>query len=186
MTDDWIQAYQILQTIGNSEELCGGIGSIYFIRNMSTKESINTLFPNIVNFYLNRSSKTASYYILLFEHGRRLNSTVSNLVNNRIFRKNAAIILKVSISYPIWAWRSRDSIINSGIPNIVNWQRNWSAKTESSYISLFEYGRRLNSTVSNHANNKKFGRMLRWFWQYLFHMQYEHEGVEIAISVLGS
>ena len=67
--------------------------------------------------------------------------------------------------------------------NIVNWYRNRSSKTTSSYILLFEHGRRLNSTVSNHANNRKFGRMLRWCWKYLFHMQSEHEGVEIAISI---
>ena len=49
---------------------------------------------------------------------------------------------------------------------------------------VFEYGRRLNSTVSNHSNNRKFFRMPRWFWQYLFHMQYEQERVEIDLSIL--
>ena len=44
----------------------------------------------------------------------------------------------------------------------------------------FKHGRQLNSTVSNHANNMIFGRMLRRFWKYLFHMQYEHERVEIT------
>ena len=53
-------------------------------------------------------------------------------------------------------------------------------ETTSSYILSFEHGIQLNSTISSHANNRKFGGMLRRFWQYLFHMQYEHQGVEIT------
>ena len=39
MAHDWIQPYQIMQTIGNSAECCDDVGSIYFICNMSMKES---------------------------------------------------------------------------------------------------------------------------------------------------
>ena len=85
----------------------------------------------------------------------------------------------IAISYAISVSRSLDSHINMHTSNLGNWLGNRSSKTTSSSILFFEHGRRLNSTVSNHANNRKFGRMLRWFWMYLFHMQYEHEGVEI-------
>ena len=53
----------------------------------------------------------------------------------------------------------------------------------SSYILLLDHGRRLNSSVSDQANNRKFGRMLRRFCQYLFHMQYKHERIDIVISI---
>ena len=92
----------------------------------------------------------------------------------------SVFIFYIAISYGIWVSRSLDSPVNIHTSNIVNWYRNRSSKTTSSYILLFEHGRRLNSPVSNHTTNRKFGRMLRWFWQYLFHMQYEHEGVEIT------
>ena len=84
----------------------------------------------------------------------------------------------------MWVYRSRDSHINKHTSKIVNWYRNRSAKTTLSYILLFEHGWRLNSTVYNHKNNRKFGRMRRWFRQHLFHMQYEHGGVEITLSIL--
>ena len=80
--------------------------------------------------------------------------------------------------------RSRDSPVNIHTSNIVNWYQNRSLKTISSYILWFEHSRRLNSIVSNHANNGKFGRMQRWFWHHLLYIQYEHEGVKIAISIL--
>ena len=67
--------------------------------------------------------------------------------------------------------------------NIVNWYRNRSSITTYSYILLSEHCRRFNSTVSNLVNNRIFWRILRWFWRYLFHMQYQHEGVEIALSL---
>ena len=70
------------------------------------------------------------------------------------------------------------------LQSLVNWYRNRSSKTTSSYILPYTNGRQLNSTVSNHANNRKFGRMLRRFWHQLFHMRYDHEGVEISISIL--
>ena len=38
MADDSIQPYQIMQTLGNSEECCVDFGAIYFICNMSMKE----------------------------------------------------------------------------------------------------------------------------------------------------
>ena len=66
-------------------------------------------------------------------------------------RQIAAVILATAISYAIWAWRSQDRHTNTWISNIVNWYRNRSAKTSSSYILSFGHGRRLNSTVSNHA-----------------------------------
>ena len=84
----------------------------------------------------------------------------------------------------MWVSRSLDSPINIYTSNIVNWYRNRSSITTSSYILLFGHGRRLNPVVSNHAINRKFGRMLRWFWHYQFHMQYEHEGVEMELSIL--
>ena len=96
------------------------------------------------------------------------------------------MIFYIAISYAIWVSRSLDSPINILTSNIVNWNRNRSSKTTSSYILSFEHGRKLNSTVSNHANNGQFGRMLRRFWQYLFHMQYEHEGVEINYQYTNS
>ena len=80
------------------------------------------------------------------------------------------MIFCIAISYAIWVLRSRDSRINIHIPNIVKWYRNRSAKTTSSYILLFDHGRRLNSSVSNQANNRKLGRMLGWFCQYLFYI----------------
>ena len=92
------------------------------------------------------------------------------------------VILYIAISYAIWvSWR-RDSPVNIHTSNIVNWYRNRLAITISSHILLFGHGRRLNSTVSNHTNNRKFGWIRRWFWKYLFHMQYDHEGVEITLS----
>ena len=90
----------------------------------------------------------------------------------------------IAISYAIWVSRSRDRPMNRHTSNIVNWYQNRSLKTVSSCILLFEHSRRLNSIVSNHANNRKFGIMLRWFWHHLLYMQYEHEGVKIAISIL--
>ena len=93
----------------------------YFICSISIKESrypININSSNIVNWYRNRSPKAASCYVLLFEHGRRLNSSVSNHDNNRTFARNAATILVVSISLAIWAWRNRDSPINTRIPTL--------------------------------------------------------------------
>ena len=74
--------------------------------------------------------------------------------------------------------------VNMHTLNIVNLYRNRSSKITSSYILLLQHGRRLNSTVSNHAHNINFGRMIRWFWKYRFHMQYDYEGVEIALSIL--
>ena len=82
--------------------------------------------------------------------------------------------------------RSLDRPINIHTTNIVNWYRNRSSKTTSTYILLFEHGRRLNSTILNHANNEKFGRMLRSFWHYQFHMQYENDGVEITYQYSNS
>ena len=96
------------------------------------------------------------------------------------------MILAVSVSYAIWAWRNRDNTIDTRFPNIVHGYRNRSAKTTWSYIMLFGNGRRLNSTVCNHTNNVKLGSILRWFCHYLFHMQCEHEGVEIILSILDS
>ena len=43
------------------------------------------------------------------------------LCKQQEFRQNAAMILAVSVSYAIWAWRSRDSPITTRITNIVNW-----------------------------------------------------------------
>ena len=96
------------------------------------------------------------------------------------------MILAVSIAYAIWAWRSRDSLIITRLLNIVNGYRKRSAKTTSSYSLSFEYVRRLKSTVWNHTIIIKFGRMRRWFWQYLLHMQHEHEVVDITLSILDS
>ena len=92
----------------------------------------------------------------------------------------------IAISYTIWVSRRLDSPINIHTSNIVNWYGNRSSKTTSSYILLFEHGKRLNSSVSNHANNGKFGRMPQWFWQYLFNMQYEHEWVETTYQYSNS
>ena len=89
----------------------------------------------------------------------------------------------IAISYAVWVTRSRDSPVNIHTSNIVNWYQNRSLKTISSHILLFEHRRRLNSTVYNHANNRKFGRMLWRFWNHLLYMQYEHKGVKIAISI---
>ena len=92
-----------------------------------------------------------------------------------------------TISHAIWVSKSRDSPINIQTSNIDNWYGNRSAKTISSYVLSFGHGRRLNSTVSKHANNRKLDRQFRrWFRQYLFHMRYEHEGVEITLSTLYS
>ena len=96
------------------------------------------------------------------------------------------MILYIAISYAIWVSRNLDSPINIHTSNIVNWYRNQSLKTASSYILFFERGKRLNSTVSNHGNNRKFGKMLRWFWQYPFHMQHDHDGVEITYQYSNS
>ena len=90
----------------------------------------------------------------------------------------------IAMSYAMWASRSRDNPVNIHTSSIVNWYQNRSLKTISSYVLLFEHSRRLNSIVSNHANNRKFGRMLRWFWNHVSYMQYEHEGVKRAISIL--
>ena len=65
------------------------------------------------------------------------------------------MILSVSISYAIWAWRSRDSHIYTHTLKIANWHRNRISKTASPYISRFGHGRRLNSTVSNHGKQYK-------------------------------
>ena len=92
----------------------------------------------------------------------------------------------IAISYAIWVSRSLDSPINIHTTNIANWYRNRSPKTTSSYILLFEHSRQLNSTVSNHANIRKFGRILRRFWQYLFRMQYQYEGVKITYQYSNS
>ena len=92
----------------------------------------------------------------------------------------------ITISYVIWVSRSRDSPINIQTSNIVDWHRNRSLKIASSYISLFEHGQRLNSTVSYHANNRKFGRMLRWLWQNPFDMKCEHDGVDATLSIIES
>ena len=115
----------------------------------------NTWITNTANWQRNRSATSASSYILLFEHGRRLNSGVSNQANNRKFGRMLRWFLSVSMSYAIWEWRSRDSHINARIPKIVNWKWNRLAKTASSYIAFFEHGRRLNSAVSNHAKQYK-------------------------------
>ena len=92
----------------------------------------------------------------------------------------------ITISYALWVYRSGDSHINTHTSNIVNWYRNGCAKLyyRISRCLLFKHGRRLNSTVSNNANNMKVIKTLLWLWQYLFRMQYEHEGVEITLSVL--
>ena len=105
-----------------------------------------------------------------------------------VFRIKSVTVVNfyIAISYAIWVSRSLDSHFNIHTSNIVNWYRNRTSKTTSSYILLFEHGRRLNSTVSNHANNRKFGRMLRWFWQCLFHMEYEHERVELTYQYSNS
>ena len=92
----------------------------------------------------------------------------------------------IAISYLIWVSKNLDSPINIHTSNIVNWYRNRSSKSTSSYILLFVHGKRLNSRVSNHANNGTFGRMLRWFWQYLIHMLYEHEWVDITYQYSNS
>ena len=76
------------------------------------------------------------------------------------------------------------SPVNTYTSNIVNWYRNRPSKPTSSYIMLFRHGRRFNWVVSNHAINRQFVRILRWFWQYLFHMPYEYEFVEIDLSIL--
>ena len=55
----------------------------------------------IVNWYRNRSVKTSSSYILLFGHGRQLNSTVSNHEKQLEIQQNEAIIVEVSVSYAI-------------------------------------------------------------------------------------
>ena len=93
-------------------------------------------------------------------------------------------VIYISISYAISVERSRDSPVDIHTSNIVNWYQNRSLKTMSSYILLFEHRRRFNSIASSHANNRKFSRMLRWFWHHLLYMQYEHEGVKITISIL--
>ena len=89
----------------------------------------------------------------------------------------------IPISYAVWVSTGRASQINIHVSNVLYWYWNISAKTTSSHILSFEHSRRLSSTVSNLANNKKFGRMMWWFWQYMFHMQYMQVRVEIAISI---
>ena len=49
MADDYIQPYQIMQTLGNSEECCDDFGAIYFIRNMSMKDGDNPINNCILN-----------------------------------------------------------------------------------------------------------------------------------------
>ena len=74
-------------------------------------------------------------------------------------------IFYIAISYAIWVSRRLDNPINIHTSNIFNWYRNRTSKITSSYILLVENGGRLNSTVSNHGNNRKFGKRLRWFLQ---------------------
>ena len=138
---------------------------IYIISLLSIKSS-HSLRPSI---YLLLPYKIAFHYSPAWE------SPASS--------KLPVVIFYIAIWYAIWVSRSRDSPVNIHTSNIGNWYQNRPLKTISSYILLFEHSRRLNSIVSNHANNRKFGRMLRWFWHHLLYMQYEHEGVKIAISI---
>ena len=115
MADDWIQAYQIMQTIANSEELCDDFWSINFICNIRMNVS------------------RLPYQYSNSEHSQLISASIS---------QNCIIV-----------------------------------------HLLVEHCRRPNSSVSNQANNRQFGRILRWFWQYLFYIQYEHEGAKIALSI---
>ena len=138
-----------------------------YIASLQSLISSHSLRPSM---YLLLPYKIAFYYSPAWE----IVSRIKQVTRGDLYK---------AISYTIWVSRRRDSPVYIHTSNIVNWYQNRSLKTISSYIFLFEHSRRLNSIVSNHANNRKFGRMLRWFCQYLLHMQYEHEWIEIAMSI---
>ena len=124
-----------------------------------------------LTIYLFSPSTLAFHYITACE------------IISRIMPVTKGDFLYMFISYAIWVYRSRESHLKKHTSNIVNWYENRSSKTLLSDILWFEHGGRLNSSVSYHASNRKFGRMQRWFCQYLSHMQYEHEWIEISISI---
>ena len=89
------------------------------------------------------------------------------------------MIFYIAISYVIWVSRNLDSLINIHTSNVVNWYRNRTTKTTASYILLLNMADDWIQLYQIMQYNRPFG-MLRCFWQYLFHMQYENEGDEIS------
>ena len=112
---------------------------------------INTHTSNIVNWYRPRSEKTIYYRISCC-----LNMADDWIQPYQIMETIGSSAkwcddLAVSVSYSIWAWRSRNNPINTQFSSIVNGKRNRSAKITSSSILSLGHSRRLKSTVSNHA-----------------------------------
>ena len=97
---------------------------------MQTLISSNSLRPSI---YLFSPSKLAFHYSPAWDIVSHIMPVTSDGFH-------------ITISYSIWVSKIRDSHTHTHTQNIVNWYRNRSTKTISSYILLFEHGRRMNST----------------------------------------
>ena len=125
--------------------------------------NISKLEDNIRFIYIN--FKFVCYpkcHLIVYDHPyicyHRLNSRFTTVLHERSFSASSqlpVVMFYITISYATWVPRSRDSPFNINNSNIVNWYRNRSAKTTSSYILLFEHCRQLNSTVSNYAKKYK-------------------------------